>query len=160
MTYEETLVLYYEEEVEGEAYFLEWANAFDTPDHKAKMGLMGEVERHAAAAIRPLLEKYGLTPRPRADLVASGISGARQATRDWDAAIAEMTETFPGYIEDFERLEAMAPPEDRAVLNFLTEHEVAAIRFLALEKTDPAHSATPLQDYLATPPETWVGKAA
>lgn len=160
MTYEETLVLNYEEEVEGEAYFLEWAEAFDDPDHRAKMVLMGAVERHAAAAVRPLLYKHGLTPRPRADLVASGIAAARQATGDWDTAIAEMTETFPGYIADFDRLEAMAPPEDRALLNFLTEHEVAAIKFLHLEKTDPARSAAPLKAYLATSADTWAPKAA
>ena len=160
MNYHETLVLYYEEEVEGEAYFLEWANAFDDPDRRAKMVLMGEVERHAAAAVRPLLEKYGLTPRSKADLVESGVSSAREASADWDTAIAGMTETFPGYIDDFERLEAMAPPEDRALLNFLTEHEVAAIKFLDLEKSDPSKSAAPLREYLETPPETWVPKAA
>lgn len=160
MNYHETLVLYYEEEVEGEAYFLEWAKAFNDPDHRAKMVLMGEVERHAAAAVLPLLEKYGLKPRPKTDLVESGITSARDATSDWDKAIDGMTETFPGYIDDFERLEAMAPPEDRALLNFLTEHEVAAIKFLELEKSAPDQSAVPLQDYLDTPPETWAPKAA
>ncbi|MEM9912561.1 MAG: hypothetical protein AAF922_17475 [Pseudomonadota bacterium] len=160
MNYHETLVLYYEEEVEGEAYFLEWAKAFEDPDHRAKMVLMGEVERHAAAAVLPLLEKYGLTPRPKADLVESGVTSAREASSDWDSAIDGMIKTFPGYIDDFERLEAMAPPEDRALLNFLTEHEVAAIKFLELEKSDPANSAAPLQDYLATPPETWTLNAA
>ncbi|MEM6375030.1 MAG: hypothetical protein AAF686_02245 [Pseudomonadota bacterium] len=160
MNYHETLVLYYEEEVEGEAYFLEWAKAFEDPDHCAKMVLMGEVERHAAAAVRPLLEKYGLTPRAAADLVQSGVTSARKATGDWTRAIDEMTETFPGYIDDFERLEAMAPSEDRARLNFLTEHEVAAIKFLELEKTNPSESAAPLRDYLATPAETWAPKAA
>ncbi|MEL7014274.1 MAG: hypothetical protein AAFO72_13490, partial [Pseudomonadota bacterium] len=77
-----------------------------------------------------------------------------------NAAIDGMTKTFPGYIDDFERLEAMAPAEDRALLNFLTEHEVAAIKFLELEKSDPTSSAAPLHEYLATPPETWTLKAA
>ncbi|MEM6577081.1 MAG: hypothetical protein AAF678_01195 [Pseudomonadota bacterium] len=160
MNYHDTLVQYYEEEVEGEAYFLEWANAFEDPDHRAKMVLMAEVERHAAAAVLPILQKYGLTPRPKAELAESGVTDARQATSDWDTAIDEMTETFPGYIDDFEGLEAMAPPEDRALLNFLTEHEVAAIKFLNLEKSDPTQSAAPLREYLATPPETWRPRAA
>ncbi|MEM7076016.1 MAG: hypothetical protein AAGA28_11375 [Pseudomonadota bacterium] len=159
MNYLETLVLYYEEEVEGEAYFAELARAFDNPDHRAKMVLMAEVERHAAQAVVPLLEKYDLTPRSRDDLVASGIAGAREATADWDASIDEMIETFPGYIDDFERLEAMAPPEDRTLLNFLTEHEVAAIKFLDLEKTDPDNSSVPLKEYLGTPPESWRPRA-
>lgn len=160
MNYHETLVLYYEEEVEGEAYFAEFARSFDNPDHRSKMVLMAEVERHAAEAVAPLLKKYGLTPRSKADLSASGIASAKEAQSDWDTAIDEMIRTFPGYIDDFERLEAMAPPEDRALLNFLTEHEVAAIKFLDLEKSDPANSMVPLHEYLATPPESWTPATA
>ena len=55
---------------------------------------------------------------------------------------------FPGYIEDFQRLEAMAPPEDLPRLKLLTEHEVAAVEFLNLEISGEKNSVEPMMNYL------------
>ena len=153
--YLETLQLYYEEEVEGEAYFLELAKAFDDPAHKAKLVLLAEVERHAAEAVVPLLERHHVTPRFVEMLRKMGREDARATTPDWAKLVAGMTETYPGYLVAFETLETMAPAEDRPRLSFLTEHEVAAIRFLKLEAENPALSVGPLEDYLAADPATW-----
>lgn len=154
-TYLDTLLLYYEEEIEGEAYFAELARAFGTPDQIEKLTLLAEVERHAAKGVAPLIAKYRLTPRPAAELIASGTSQARQTPVDWAALLAEMRTSYPGYLAAFEALEAMAPPEDRQRLSFLTQHEVAALGFLTLEQARPDRSATPLREYIATDPETW-----
>ena len=56
--YLDTLQLYYEEEVEGEAYFDEAAKAFDDPLVREKLILLAECERHAAEAVEPLVHKY------------------------------------------------------------------------------------------------------
>lgn len=148
-SYLETLLLYYEEEIEGDGYFRAFANRLDDPDHKKKMILMADVERHAAAEVAPLLAKYNLRPRPESDLVSDGQEAAQRADPDWEASLAEMRKTFPGYIDDFLNLEAMAPQEDRAHLAFLTDHEYAAIEFLELEAAGSQDSAAPLRAYLA-----------
>jgi dimethylamine/trimethylamine dehydrogenase len=146
--YLDTLKLYYEEEVEGEAYFDGIAERLEDPDHKQKMRLMARVENHAAAVVFPLLEKYGLIPRSTETLSASGKIQADGSTTDWIELIAGMRKTFPGYIDDFEGLEAMAPVEDLPMLKILTAHEVAAIGFLELEAKGDPGSANPMHHYL------------
>ena len=118
--YLKTLLLYYEEEIEGEKYFHDYATKLTDPEQSRKMHLMGDVERHAADAVAPLLRKHGLTPRSDPEL-------HEHATEDWpDDAMADWTPTlerwlrrFPGYIDDFEGLESLAPEEDLVVLRFV-----------------------------------------
>ena len=62
--YLDTVLLYFEEEIMGEAYFYGLAERFDEPGAKEKLSLLAKVERHAAEAVRPLLNKYDLVPRP------------------------------------------------------------------------------------------------
>ena len=148
--YLETLKLYYEEEIEGEAYFFRLAERLDDPDHSAKMRLLGDVETYAAAAVKPLLDKHGLLPRPRAELTASGRTQADEKPADWLALLEDMRRTFPAYIDDFEALEAMAPVEDAVPLKTLTAHEIAAIAFLEREAKGDQNSTDPLLHYLRT----------
>lgn len=155
-TYLDTLVQYYEEEVEGEAYFAEAAKAYDDPLVREKLDLLAACERHAAEAVEPLVRKYGLTPKNAADLQDSGRKDAQGTEVNWAKMVAGMNETYPGYLDDFKGLEALGPSEDQQRLNFLTEHEVAAIAFLRLEAIDPANSVGPLKTYLATDPTDWV----
>ena len=151
--YLEKLLLYYEEEIEGEAYFHELARMFDAPAHKSRLALLAEVERHAAAAVAPLIEKYGLSPRSTAELIRSGQAQARRGPAEWSGLMAEMNRTYPGYLAAFQRLEVMGPTEDRPRLAFLTEHEVAAMEFLSLEGQGEPGSEAPLRGYLAAAPE-------
>lgn len=148
--YLETLKLYYEEEVEGEAYFSGVASRLHDPDQCAKMHLLAAVENYAAAAVLPLLQKYEITPRPTAELVASGTKQAQLVTKDWGELVNEMRESFPGYIDDFKRLEAMAPSSDLPRLKILTAHEVAAIAFLEAEANGDPDSGAPMRWYLRT----------
>jgi len=148
--YLDTLKLYYEEEIEGEAYFDGVAERLEDPDHKQKMHLLGRIEEYAAASVVPLLEKHGLTPRSAQTLCQSGQAQADNSTADWNKLITGMQKTFPGYVEDFERLEALAPPEDLPLLKILTAHEVAAVEFLMLEALGDVNSAGPLLHYLKT----------
>lgn len=133
----------------GEAYFFAVAKCFNDPDRTWKMELMARVERHAADAVFPLVEKYGLTPRSDDVLHAIGAEEAKDVTPDWAALIAEMQRTFPDYMPEFRALEAMAPVQDQARLSFLTQHEVAAIEFLNLE-AEKRDSIAPMLAYLDT----------
>ena len=146
--YLDTLLLYYEEEVEGEAYFQALAKVAENPDHRDKLNLLTKVEHHAASVTLPLIRKYALTPRSDVTLFRSGQEQAHKAEMPWDDLLAEMVRTFPAYIDDFLRLEAMAPHEDLPRLKLLTAHEVAAIEFLDLEVSGARDSVAPLNAYL------------
>ena len=146
--YLDTLLLYYEEEVEGEAYFQTLAEMADAPNHREKLHLLANVEHHAAAVTLPLILKYGLTPRSDKILFQSGREQARKIESPWNDLLAEMVRTFPGYIDDFLRLEAMAPREDLPRLKLLSAHETAAIEFLDLEVLGAHDSVAPLKAYL------------
>jgi len=147
-TYFDTLLLYYEEEVEGEAYFQTLAEMAEKPDHHDKLHLLARVEHHAASVTFPLICKYALTPKSDAILFQSGQDQARRMEGSWDDLLADMARTFPGYVDDFLRLEAMAPPEDMPRLKLLTAHEVAAIEFLDLELSGLQDSVAPMNAYL------------
>ena len=146
--YLDTLLLYYEEEVEGEAYFQALAKVAEKPDHRDKLNLLANVEHHAASVTLPLIRKYGLTPRSDAILFQSGQDQARKAEKLWDDLLAEMVRTFPAYIDDFLDLEAMAPHKDLPRLKLLTAHETASIEFLDLEVSGARDSVAPLNAYL------------
>ena len=148
--YKTTLLQYFEEEIMGEAYFYGLTSTFDEPDQREKLILLANVERRAAEAVRPLLEKHGLEPRPDADLGYSG-QGWTEASgqSDWRAFITDMSVRYVGYVDDFEKLEQMAPSGDLPALKILTAHEVAAIEFANLELAGDRDSAAPLRRYLA-----------
>ena len=146
--YLDTLLLYYEEEVEGEAYFQTLAEMAGNPDHRHKLQLIAKVEHYAAAITLPLIHKYELSRRSDAVLFKLGQDQARKTEKSWINLLEDMGRTFPGYVEDFLRLEAMAPQEDLPRLKLLTAHETAAIEFLDLETSGVRVSVAPLNAYL------------
>lgn len=151
--YLETLLLYFEEEIMGEAYFRGLADHFPQPEQKGKLMLLAEVERHAAEAVRPLLKKYHLTPR--ADDELAGLEAetiSLHGAWSWQKLVRDMVERYPAYMDDFEGLEKMAPEPDLPALKFLTAHETAAIEFANLEDAGVEDSAAPLRRYLASRP--------
>ncbi|WP_425046254.1 FAD-dependent oxidoreductase [Primorskyibacter sp. S87] len=146
--YLDTLRNYYEEEVEGEAYFEAIGCRRASPDERRKMTRLAEIEIFTAEAVRPLIDKYGISTRSREELLLSGRDQADETPEQWQDLMNEMLATFPEYIDEFLKLEAMAPPEDLPRLKLLTEHEVAAIEFLERESTGRADSEAPLLTFL------------
>ena len=147
--YRKTLLDYYEEEIIGEAYFDALAEHFDGTGERGKLRLLARVERCAAEAVRPLLHKHGLTPRDEAVLKSLGEADVA-AHRDygWHEFMAYMVARYPGYVDDFEALERLAPDADLPALKMLTQHEVAAIEFAGKEVAEEADSTAPLRRYL------------
>ena len=144
--YLDTLLRYYEEEIGGEAYFFALADHFEERD---KIILLGKVERRAAEAVVPLLQKYGLKPREESIIHAEGNShlwGHEDYT--WCEFLTHIINRYPAYLDDFHGLESMAPDEDLYALKTLTEHEVAAIDFAKKELTGDPDSLSPLLRYL------------
>ena len=146
--YLKTLLSYYEEEIEGEAYFYGLVDHFEEQE---KLTVLARVERRAAESVVPLLEKYELAPRDESELKTRGESYVgRHASFDWFEFMTYMVNRYPGYLEDFTALERMAPEEDLCALNNLTDHEVAAIEFAKRELAGDPDSLAPLYDYLNT----------
>ena len=148
--YLETLLLYYEEEIEGEAYFAGVARRLSVPEQQDVFDMLARVEAYTADAMRPLIDKYGLTPRSVDELHASGKAQAAKESNDWRTLMDEMRATYPRYIDDFEKLEAMAPTEDLPGLRIATAHEVAAVDFLNREGANDPDCTAPLRHFLKT----------
>lgn len=145
-TYLETLLSYYEDEIGGEAYFYALAEHFDESE---KLILLARVERHAADAIQPLLEKYGLKPRDESVIKRDGRSYLEaHQSYSWPEFMAYIVKRYPGYLDDFRALEQMAPAADLSALKILTDHEVVVIDFAEMEIAGDPGSLTPLIQYL------------
>lgn len=149
-TYLDTLTRYYEEEIEGEAYFYAIAERLSDPEERRKMQMVAEVETYAAAAVEPLLDKYGLSPAPREELAATGRKQAADSPGGFTHFLRKWQVEFPRYIGEFEALEAMAPAEDVPLLKILTDHEHAAIAFIEAELNGEPDSTAPMRHYLQT----------
>ena len=142
-----TLLRYYEEEIAGEAFFYALADHFS---EREKTILLARVERRAAQAIQPLLEKYVLEPRSESILNREGRSFLdRHKSCSWSEFMAYILDRYPGYVDDFRALEQMAPVADLPALNKLTEHEIRVIDFASKEVASDPDSVDPLIMYLS-----------
>ena len=147
--YLETLLLYYEEEIMGERYFIALSEHFAKPHQKEKMLLLAKVEKFAAEAILPLLSKYELVPRDSGLLKEIGKKGLTKVGHfSWEEFIDDIYINFPKYLVEFAELERMAPESDIGLLKILTNHEVAAIEFAKLEREGNLNSKEPLVRYM------------
>lgn len=119
--YLDTLLRYYEEEIMGGAYFWAMSRPYSDLDRTYKMELMARVERHAANAVLPLVQRYRLTPRTDTELHNIGPEDINDVGPDWDRFIAYMQASFPNYMPEFRALEEMGPEMDQSRLsNFLS----------------------------------------
>jgi len=144
--YLQTILSYYEEEIMGEAYFYGLARHFD---EREKLVLLARVERRAAQAVYPLLQKYKLTPRDELVLKSRGEGHIeRHRSCQWTDFMSYIVQRYPGYLDEFKALERMAPEEDLHALKILTDHEVAAIDFAKKELANDPDSLATLYKYL------------
>ncbi|MEM8698392.1 MAG: hypothetical protein AAGF44_04435, partial [Pseudomonadota bacterium] len=146
-----TLLRYWEEEIAGEAFFRELAARAAETRHKEKMLLLAQVEQRTAEITEPLLRRYGLVPKSHEELRAEGLRDAEPLPREWEALIGYMADKFPEYIDDFKRLEAMAPAEDLPILAQMTDHEVVAVEFLERERRGDPTATEPLLRFICGP---------
>lgn len=147
--YAAAIVLAYEEEISGEAFFQHLASFYSARQRQAML-LLAEVERLTAISARPLIERHGLTT---ADPVALHIQGKASAEAlrgtSWDALISGMVRNYPAFVLEFEQIERLAPAADRVLTRVLIEHEVAAVEFAELEAAGDGQSLRPLEAFIA-----------
>ena len=130
----------------GEAYFY---GLIPFMGEDEKLVLLARVERQAAASILPLIEKHGLGPRETGKLRQEGLAHVDQhKDLSWPEFMRYIVDRYPGYLEEFSALEAMAPEEDLKYLRELTQHEVLAIEFAQRELAGDHKSTESLRAYL------------
>ena len=139
--FKQLLLVSYEDEVGGEAYFDRLADHHCEPAKQQKLRRLAALERQTAARLAPLLKRYGLEARPAEALRR----GAREeADRDgalgWQGLIRSFRDDFPRYIQDFRDLERAGSHADADALAALTQHEIALIEFARRELENPEDS--------------------
>jgi hypothetical protein len=137
----------YEEEVAGAVYFDGLAVGY--PAQSAFFARCAAGERAMANQMTPLLKKYQLTPRPQAELEARGLQYVRMdAGGDALELLRRSVHSYARYVEEFQALEALGPPEDQAILAALTAHEIRLIEWMRAE-TAPGDEHGSMRNYLA-----------
>jgi dimethylamine/trimethylamine dehydrogenase len=150
--YASGLVIAFEEEVSGEAWYRALAEMFDGAERDS-LRLLAEVERHTADILRPLIARHGITVRSDAELAAEGRGEAAKWAGNYAGLASHMRAQFPAYMPEFRALEALAPPADLPVLRRVTEHEAVVIEFLERAAAGRDDSRDPLRAFLAVPAE-------
>ena len=148
--YQATLLLFYEEEVMGEAFFAGLARKFPAPRADRAMRLFSTMERCVADHVRPLLDKYGLCPRSDEELHRIGsLEAAQRVTSTWQDYMTSVATTFPAFLEEFAALRRVAPEADLLLLKIFDDHEVATIDFAKREIAGDPDSFVSLNDFIA-----------
>ncbi len=148
--FERYLVGAYEGEVGGHAYFTRLAACYADPDQIQKLKCLARLEKRTAQWLRPVLARYGLTPRPDAETCDRSIERAdADAEKTWQQLIVHFRDDYPPYILTFEAMEAAGTDEDQPALRALTQHEVAIVEFAKRELAAVQPSELPLETLLA-----------
>jgi dimethylamine/trimethylamine dehydrogenase len=144
------LLVAYEEEVVGEGYFGGLALQHPPGPIAEALLLLRDLEVVTAAAILPLIRRHGLTPRPRATLLAEGLQEARRTSdRPWAELLAEMAQDYDAYMDEFAALERLAPAADHHLTRCLSDHEAAIIAFAKAELAGDADPMSLLRAAIA-----------
>lgn len=158
--YPSALILFWEEEIGGIAFFRALSQGFAGRQKRA-LELMAEAEVITADLLRPLLDKYGLKAGDAKTLTASGIKEAKALGQvTWADLLKRWQIGFPDFIDEFEQIERLGPPEDLPRLKAVTAHEIAAVDFLNLEMQGSAESLRPLEIFLETYAVGGLGRSA
>ena len=149
MSYYDKLLNAYEGELIGEVFFAALSDVAGAPDEKSKLRYLAGLETRTAGLLAPLIERYGLTPRPQADLVAEGLrDAAKFAGGTWQQLNARFAVDFLPYVDDFIATEGLAPSADRRVMELVTAHEVALVDFAKTEAAGAEDSMRHLLKYV------------
>lgn len=147
--YPAALLLFFEEEVAGEAFFAGLADHFTAPDQRKKLTLLSRMERCVIESVRPLLGKYELQPRGEDELHRLGsreAAGYHSVT--WLDFVRKIDTEFPVFLDEFAALARVAPETDLPLLAAFDSHEIATIAFARRELGGDPTSSAPLAEFL------------
>ena len=124
----------YQGELFGEAVFAAMAEARRDPDEAHKLRVLARLERETGERLRPAVAEAGRPVAPDAERIAEARTlGAQMGQAPWRDFLAGMRPELVKFVADFERAEALAPPEGEALLRHVTAHERALLDFTDAE---------------------------
>jgi hypothetical protein len=122
----------YQGEVLGEALFGRMADAYDDPDHSAKMRVLSTLERRTKEAIAPAMERAGLSTAPDPEMLS--LAEALAVDIPWKDFLGATEAITQQYIPSYERIGELDPSE-REASDLLVAHEAALRAFARAELT-------------------------
>ena len=143
--YRDGILLAWQGEQWGKAFFERIAQATEDAGQRAKWEVLAELEEATGNRLLPLLDPDA--ERPSAEgYRALDAAVDTYAKLSWTEALEQMVPVLDPAIERFEKLLAMAPNEDRETVQILVDHEVALKRFAERELAgDPQTSLDPVR---------------
>jgi hypothetical protein len=143
--YRNGILMAWQGEQWGRAFFEGLAEATDVPAQRAKWIVLAELEEATGNRLAALLGDDA-DPASVADLRPVAAAVAAYSRLDWPDALARMVTILDPAIERFRELLATAPDEDRETVQILFDHEVALKRFAECElRGDSKTSLAPVR---------------
>lgn len=145
----------YQGESYGQALFRELAKRTKDPEKNYKWRVLERLEIETKERLLPLVKKLGGNTEEAPENTERGITDARSmAEKHWEELMHSFDQMLPKYVRFFEKLETMAPEEDRNILKAVTAHELAIQTFASKELSGEGdHSIEPVLKLLEEPPE-------
>ena len=143
--YRDGILLAWQGEQWGKAFFERIAQATEDAGQRTKWEVLAELEEATGNRLLPLLDPDA--ERPSAEgYRALDAAVDTYAKLSWTEALEQMVPVLDPAIERFEKLLEMAPNEDRETVQILVDHEVALKRFAERELAgDPRTSLDPVR---------------
>ncbi len=126
----------YETEILGEASFLALLDVAKNDRERYHFGTLLQLETKTKARLRPFLSKYGIDLSERMDLSdVQGFVAAYQQSA-WPAFMRIIVPVVEGFHVRFQEIEAIALPEDQAMLKAMVTHEAVVLWWLEMEAAE------------------------
>ncbi|MDX2307589.1 MAG: hypothetical protein NW216_05060 [Hyphomicrobium sp.] len=140
----------YQGEIYGEILYRSIADARTDAEEARKWRVLVELEKATRAHMEALVVKMGMSPAPDPYWTSRAFEDLpKYAPLAWPDLMRLFVEELDPVIAEYAALEAMAPPEHRAVLRLLTEHEVVTKAFCERELAgDGQRSLEPVMDFI------------
>ena len=140
--YVEILVTAYKGELYGEAWFKDLIDHSQSQEIVQKFSAMVRLETKTKEKLLPLISRLGVTGIDEDEQRIKGRRLAQESIKlSWPAFIEWFkTEVIP-FVELYDRLESIAPPEDRDVVVFLAQHERALLEFARRESAGESNTS-------------------
>ena len=148
--YHQALIIAYEDEVGGAAYFRELTNIFTDVEKVEKLQVLVQLEKQTTDALYTLIKRHNLTTQPKEHVSNKAIFEAKQTAKGktWDDLLKGFAHEFPPYIDEFKECLSLAPYEDRAILQQTIEHEVALVEFVEQELKNSSNSLDCINNHI------------
>ena len=130
--YRDGILLAWQGEQWGKAFFERLAQATEDAGQRAKWEVLAELEDVTGNRLLPLLDPNGERP-PAEGYRALDAAVDTYSSLSWTEALEQMIPVLDPAIERFEKLLQMAPDEDRETVQILVDHELALKRFAQRE---------------------------